>query len=192
VRLNVQLSCDLANVPPAAADAFKASADRLFNGALERVKELAAAYAGAAEPTRPVEARDACRGRHSLVARAARSVSDASAGVACVLIVGEAERGDAERLVGAHRASVNDKDPLAPVLVEGHVWSGQGEAVTFSEPTAPRARFGALFSSLGHLRWLPGARCRVARTIVRAGGSERLHARTNRWFSERRLDNHGA
>jgi hypothetical protein len=121
VRLNVQLSCDLANVPPAAADAFKASADRLFNGALERVKELAAAYVGAAEPTRPVEARDACRGRHSLVARAARSVSDAAAGVACVLIVGEAERGDAERLVGAHRASVNDEDPFAPVLVAGQL-----------------------------------------------------------------------
>ena len=64
MRLNVQLACDLANVPPAPADAFKASADRLFNAALERVKELAAAYAGAAEPPRPVEIRDACRGRH--------------------------------------------------------------------------------------------------------------------------------
>jgi hypothetical protein len=86
VRLDVRLACDLANVPPAATDAFKASADRLFNAALERVKELAAAYAGAAEPPRPVEARDACCGRHSLVARAARAVSDAAAGIASVLI----------------------------------------------------------------------------------------------------------
>jgi hypothetical protein len=54
VRLNVQLSCDLANVLPAATDAFKASADRLFNAALERVKELAAAYAGAAESARRI------------------------------------------------------------------------------------------------------------------------------------------
>jgi hypothetical protein len=119
VRLNVQLSCDLANVPPAAADAFKASADRLFNAALERVKELAAAYADAAESPRPVAARDACRGRYSLAARAARAVSDAAAGIASVLIVGEAERGEAERLVGAHCASVNDEDPLAPVVVNG-------------------------------------------------------------------------
>jgi hypothetical protein len=58
VRLDVRLACDLANVPPAAADAFRASADRLFNAALERVKELAAAYAYAAEPPRPVEARN--------------------------------------------------------------------------------------------------------------------------------------
>jgi hypothetical protein len=75
VRLNVQLSCELANVPPAAVDAFRASADRLFDAALERVKEVAAAYAEPAEPPRPVEARDACRGRHSLAARAARAVS---------------------------------------------------------------------------------------------------------------------
>jgi hypothetical protein len=75
---------------------------RIGFAALERVKELAAAYAGAAEPPPPVEARDACRGRHSLAARAARSVCDAAAGVASVLIVGEAERGEAERLVGAH------------------------------------------------------------------------------------------
>jgi hypothetical protein len=118
VRLNVQLACDLANVPPASADAFKASADRLFNGVLEQVKELAAAYAEPAEPPRPVEARNACRGRHSLAARAARSVSDATAGVTSLLVVAEEERGEAERLVGAHCASVNDKEPLAPVLVE--------------------------------------------------------------------------
>jgi hypothetical protein len=114
------LSCDLANVPPAAADVFKASADRLFNAALERVKELAAAYAGepavpAALAARPPRS----SGQHSLAARAARSVSDAAAGIACVMIVSEEERGEAERLVGAHRASVNDKDPLAPVVVSG-------------------------------------------------------------------------
>ena len=121
MRLNVQLSCDLVNVPPAAADAFKASADRLFNAALERVKEVAVANAGVAEPPRPVAARDACRGRHSLAARAARAVSDATAGIASVLIVAEAERAEAERLVGAHCASVNDKDPLAPVVVAGRL-----------------------------------------------------------------------
>jgi len=117
VRLDVRLSCHLANVPAGAADAFKASADRLFNAALEQVKELATAYAGAEDSLQPVEARDPCRGRHSLAARAARSVSDAAAGVACVLVVAEAERGEAERLVGAHCATVKDKDPLAPVLV---------------------------------------------------------------------------
>ena len=96
--------------------AFRASADRLFDAALERVKELAAAYANGAGSSRPIAARDACRGRHSLAARAARAVSDAAAGVASVLIVGEAER-----LVGAHCASVNDKDPLAPVVVAGRL-----------------------------------------------------------------------
>jgi hypothetical protein len=101
--------------------AFRASADRLFDAALERVKELAAAYANGAGSSRPIAARDACRGRHSLAARAARAVSDAAAGVASVLIVGEAERGEAERLVGAHCASVNDKDPLAPVVVAGRL-----------------------------------------------------------------------
>jgi hypothetical protein len=121
VGLDVRLARDLANVPAAAAGAFKASADRVLNAALERVKELAAADAGAAEPPRPVEARDACRGRHSLVARAARAVSDAAAGIASVLIVADNERADAERLVGAHCATVNDKDPLAPVVVMGRL-----------------------------------------------------------------------
>ena len=107
--------------PPAAADAFKASADRLLNAALERVKELAAAYAEAAESTRPVEARDACRGRHSLAPRAVRAVSDAAAGVASVLIVSENERAEALRLVGAHGASVIDRDPLVPVVVAGRL-----------------------------------------------------------------------
>jgi hypothetical protein len=121
VRLNVQLGCDLVDVPPAATDAFRASADRLFDAALERVKELAAAYADAAEPPRPVAAPAACSGRHSLAARAARAVSDAAAGVASVLIVGEVERAEAERLVGAYCASVNDKDPMAPVVVAGRL-----------------------------------------------------------------------
>jgi hypothetical protein len=121
VRLNVQLACDLANVPAAAADSFRASANRLLDAALERVKELAAGYAGAADPPRPIAARDACRGRHSLAARAARAVSDAAAGVACVLVVAEAERAEAERLVGAHCATVKDKDPLAPVVVAGRL-----------------------------------------------------------------------
>jgi hypothetical protein len=123
VRLNVQLACDLANVPPAAADAFKASADRLFNAALERVKELAAAYASGAESPQPVEARGPCRAgsRHSLAARAARSVSDAAAGVASVLIVTEEERAEAKRLVGGHCATVHDRDPMALVVVAGRL-----------------------------------------------------------------------
>jgi hypothetical protein len=37
-----------------------------------------------------------------LAARAARSVSDAAAGIASVLIAAEVERAEAERLVGAH------------------------------------------------------------------------------------------
>jgi hypothetical protein len=48
-------------------------------------------------------------------------VSDATAGIASVLIVAEAERAEAERLVGAHCATVNDKDPLAPVVVFGRM-----------------------------------------------------------------------
>jgi hypothetical protein len=35
--------------------------------------------------------------------------------------VAEEERAEAERLVGAHLASVNDKDPLAPVCVMGRL-----------------------------------------------------------------------
>jgi hypothetical protein len=108
-------------VPPAAAEAFRASVDRVFAGALAQVKQLAAAYAdgaGAPRRTTPVAAR--C-GPHSLAARAARAVSDAAAGIASVLIVAAEERGEAERLVGGHRASVNDKDPLAPVVVAGRL-----------------------------------------------------------------------
>ena len=85
---------------------------------MEQLKGLPAAYAGGVDPPRPVEARDACRGRHSLAARDARSVSD---GIASVLIVSENERAEALRLVGAHRASVNDKDPLALVAVSGRL-----------------------------------------------------------------------
>ena len=121
MRLDVRLGCDLANVPAAATDSFRASADRLLDAALERVKELAAGYAGAADPPRPVAARDPCRGRHSLAARAARAVSEAGAGIASVLIIAEAERAEAERLVGAHCTTVKDKDPLAPVVVAGRL-----------------------------------------------------------------------
>jgi hypothetical protein len=42
-------------------------------------------------------------------------------GIASVLIGAEVERAEAERLVGAHRASVHDKDPLAPVVVAGRL-----------------------------------------------------------------------
>ena len=62
-----------------------------------------------------------CCGRHSLAARTARSVSDATAGIASVLIIVEEERAEAERLVGVHCATVNDKDPLAPVVVAGRL-----------------------------------------------------------------------
>jgi hypothetical protein len=89
--------------------------------ACRRVKELVAAYADAAETPPPVEAHDACRGRHSLAARAASAVSDATAGIGSVLIIAEAERAEAERLVGGHCASVHDKDPLAPVVVAGRL-----------------------------------------------------------------------
>jgi hypothetical protein len=37
------------------------------------------------------------------------------------MIVSEEERAEAERLVGAHRASVGDRDPLAPVVVAGQL-----------------------------------------------------------------------
>jgi hypothetical protein len=48
-------------------------------------------------------------------------VSDAAAGVASVLIISENERAEALRLVGAHGASVDDRDPLAPVVVAGRL-----------------------------------------------------------------------
>ena len=121
-----------------------------------QVQELAAAYADAAESPRHVEARGACHAgsRQSLVARAARSVSDAAAGIASVLIVAGAERADAEGLVGAHRASVNDKDPMAPVVVAGRltepviVASGM-EGATFLRRTAGSSGAGdSIFSAL--------------------------------------------
>jgi hypothetical protein len=72
-------------------------------------------------------------GHHSPAGRAARSVSDAAVGIANVLIIGEAERAEAERLVGAHRASVKDKVPLAgrltpPVIVGSGVEAGDSFA----------------------------------------------------------------
>lgn len=48
-------------------------------------------------------------------------MSDAAAGIASVPIAAEAECAEAERLVEAHRASVNDKDPLAPVYVHSRL-----------------------------------------------------------------------
>jgi hypothetical protein len=121
VRIDVRLGCDVADVAPAEADAFRASVDRVFAAAIADVKELAAAYADGAVPPRRTAPVGACCGPQSLAARAARSVSDAVAGIASVLIVAAEERGEAERLVGAHRASVNDKDPLAPVVVAGRL-----------------------------------------------------------------------
>lgn len=56
-------------------------------------------------------------------------MSDAAAGIASVLIVAENERAEAERLVGAHCVTVKDKDPLAPVFVQGRLGftGGRGE-----------------------------------------------------------------
>jgi hypothetical protein len=166
VRLNVTLSCDLANVPPAAVDALKASADRLLNAALEQVKGVAAAYANGAVSSQPVAAPAACSGRHSLAARAARAVSDATAGIASVLIIAEAERAEAERLVGAHCVGQRQRpagtgrgggaggaagdrgERRGGGRVLCGVWAGQGEAVTFAI-YPPRARSGASLSYLG-------------------------------------------
>jgi hypothetical protein len=48
-------------------------------------------------------------------------IAGSRSGIASVLIVAAEERGEAERLVGAHRASINDRDPLAPVVVAGRL-----------------------------------------------------------------------
>jgi hypothetical protein len=123
VRLDVKLGCQVADVPAQAADAFRASADRVFDRALEEVKELAAAYVNAKKSAQPstVSGARPAMGPHSLAARAARAISDAAAGIASILIVTEAERAEAERLVGGHCASIHDKDPLAPVVVNGRL-----------------------------------------------------------------------
>ena len=144
MRLDVRLGCDLANVSAGAADAFKASADRVFAAALERVKELAVAYAEGAESARPLRLAMRAAGRHSLGARAARAPSDAAAGDASVLIVAEAERAEAERLVGAHCASLRDQDPLARVLVAGRL------AQPVIVPSGVEA--GDLFATYGRAR----------------------------------------
>jgi hypothetical protein len=65
----------MADVPPAAADAFRASVDRLFAAALCQVKELAAAFADDAGPARRTAAVAACCGPHSLATRAALCAS---------------------------------------------------------------------------------------------------------------------
>jgi hypothetical protein len=75
---------------------------------------------GARRPRRPPRALSAGQATSSCPP-AARAVADAAAGVASVLIVAEVERAEAERLVGAHRASVSDKDRLAPVVVAGQL-----------------------------------------------------------------------
>ena len=71
-------------------------------------------------------------------------MSDAAAGIASVLIVAEAERGEAELLVGAHCATVNDKDPLAPVVVAGQ----------FAAPVivASGAEAGDFFATWGRVK----------------------------------------
>jgi hypothetical protein len=60
VHLDVRFSCDLANVPSAAADAFKASADRLFAGGPHRSRSsrrptlvAPGARPGRSRPARP-------------------------------------------------------------------------------------------------------------------------------------------
>ena len=120
MHLDVRFSCDLANVPPVAADAFKASGigcspggltDHGARGGLRPALVAPGARPGRSRPARP-----------PLPAPpAARAVSDAATGIASVLIVAEVERAEASRLVGAHRASVKDKDPLAPVVVAGQL-----------------------------------------------------------------------
>jgi hypothetical protein len=150
VRLDVRLSCDLANVPPAATDAFKASADRVLNAAFERVKQLAAACASAAESPQPVEARRACRGRHSLAARCAGAVSEAAAGVASLLIVAEMERAEAERLVGVGFANLALGDRVEPVL-EALIRAG-GSRLS-------GVRYSVGYDALSHLDWAVTATC---------------------------------
>ena len=123
MRLDVKLGCDIAQVAADASEAFRASADQVFNRALEEVKEMAAAFTDGERSAKSTAFGTAlgATGPHSLAARAARSVSEALAGIASVLIVSEAERAEAERLVGAHRTSARDKDPLAPVVVNGRL-----------------------------------------------------------------------
>jgi len=67
--------------------------------------------------------------------------------------------------VRRHRSNP-PSSPASAVLTAWKRSSGGGD---FSEPTRPRARFGASLPSLGHLRWLAGARSGVARTICEGG-----------------------
>ena len=91
MHLDVRFSCDLANVPPVAADAFKASGigcspggltDHGARGGLRPALVAPGARPGRSRPARP-----------PLPAPpAARAVSDAATGIASVLIVAEVER----------------------------------------------------------------------------------------------------
>lgn len=73
VRLDVRLACDLANVPPAAADAFKASAGSAVRWAFGQVQELPAAYAVQPEAAPSVRRALSRRlGHHSPAGRALR------------------------------------------------------------------------------------------------------------------------
>lgn len=58
-----------------------------------------------------------------------------------MLIVSERERGEAECLVGAHRASVNDKDPLAPLVGLGRM-----------TPPVSGAEAGEFFATYGRVK----------------------------------------
>jgi hypothetical protein len=95
VRLDVRLCCDLADVPPAAADAFSPRWIGCSPGA-SQITELAAPYARPSPP----QGLSAGQATSSPPARTARAASDAAAGIASVLIVAEAERAEAERLLG--------------------------------------------------------------------------------------------
>ena len=95
------------------------------------------------------------------------------------MIVAEVERGEAEPLVGAHCATVKDKDPLARVVVTGRlaqpvIIATGAEAGEFfvtygrvkrrrrlSRSAGIEGALGAPLSYLGHLRWLAGARSGV-------------------------------
>jgi hypothetical protein len=61
------------------------------------------------------------------------------------MIVGEADRGEAERLVGANRASAKDKDPLAPVFVQGRL---AAPVIVASGVEA-----GEFFATYGRIKW---------------------------------------
>jgi hypothetical protein len=104
-----------------------------------------------------------------------------------VVIVSRVERlmqvAEAQRLVGAHRASVHDEDPLAPVVVAARLTQ---PVIVASGAEASDFRRDARPGGSGDLRsrpWCalrralfvsgPPRRRAVARTLGRAGGSGR-------------------